>query len=131
MAVWLFVFFVQQRTADELRISDGSSDVCSSDLPRARMHDVGALACKQLSQWAHGAQRGRRLSADVERDVFGARLDQARHPPPAGGARKSVVSGTLLSERVDLGGRRISNKSQTLLNNLPQLYLTTQPILIP
>src|SRR3546814_6454197 len=28
----LFFFFFKQKTADEMRISDGSSDVCSSDL---------------------------------------------------------------------------------------------------
>src|SRR3546814_19735591 len=32
-------FFFKQKTAYEMRISDWSSDVCSSDLP----HDVGAL----------------------------------------------------------------------------------------
>src|SRR3546814_6726247 len=29
---WLYVFFFKQKTAYELRISDWSSDVCSSDL---------------------------------------------------------------------------------------------------
>src|SRR3546814_6995682 len=29
----VFVFFVRQKTAYEMRISDWSSDVCSSDLP--------------------------------------------------------------------------------------------------
>src|SRR3546814_4986652 len=33
-------FFCQQKTAYELRISDWSSDVCSSDLDSARMADV-------------------------------------------------------------------------------------------
>src|SRR3546814_17517953 len=28
----MIIFFVKQNTADEMRISDGSSDVCSSDL---------------------------------------------------------------------------------------------------
>src|SRR3546814_7708232 len=46
--VCLFVFF-KQKTAYEMRISDWSSDVCSSDLERCR---VG------LAQ--HGVQRGRR-----------------------------------------------------------------------
>src|SRR3546814_13159697 len=35
----LFVFFFKQKTAYEMRISDWSSDVCSSDL----FHRVGAL----------------------------------------------------------------------------------------
>src|SRR3546814_4749065 len=37
--VWMLLFCVKQKTADEMRISDWSSDVCSSDLepepPRA------------------------------------------------------------------------------------------------
>src|SRR3546814_5648183 len=32
----LFVFFVKQKTAYELRMSDWSSDVCSSDIPHAK-----------------------------------------------------------------------------------------------
>src|SRR3546814_3422055 len=31
-AVWVFFFFFKQKTAYEMRISDWSSDVCSSDL---------------------------------------------------------------------------------------------------
>src|SRR3546814_6643162 len=32
---WVFFFFFQQKTAYEMRISDWSSDVCSSDLTSA------------------------------------------------------------------------------------------------
>src|SRR3546814_1148838 len=32
MLLWFFVFFFKQKTAYEMRISDWSSDVCSSDL---------------------------------------------------------------------------------------------------
>src|SRR3546814_1527985 len=34
MYTYIFFFFFKQKTAYELRISDWSSDVCSSDLPR-------------------------------------------------------------------------------------------------
>src|SRR3546814_5638747 len=34
MFFWFFVFFFKQKTAYEMRISDWSSDVCSSDLRR-------------------------------------------------------------------------------------------------
>src|SRR3546814_19837456 len=44
--LWLFVFFFKQKTAYEMRISDWSSDVCSSDLTlparAARSVDRGA-----------------------------------------------------------------------------------------
>src|SRR3546814_10659748 len=42
--VLLFFFFVKQKTAYELRISDWSSDVCSSDL-RVTVRLVDSPAC--------------------------------------------------------------------------------------
>src|SRR3546814_2589352 len=39
-----FVFFFKQKTAYEMRISDWSSDVCSSDLPLASRSKVMRLA---------------------------------------------------------------------------------------
>src|SRR3546814_15682440 len=41
---WWFFFFFKQKTAYEMRISDWSSDVCSSDLKRARIDDIIAAA---------------------------------------------------------------------------------------
>src|SRR3546814_6727375 len=32
VSIWMFFFFFEQKTAYEMRISDWSSDVCSSDL---------------------------------------------------------------------------------------------------
>src|SRR3546814_9374603 len=39
-SVFLFFFFFKQKTAYEMRISDWSSDVCSSDLALLRMIDI-------------------------------------------------------------------------------------------
>src|SRR3546814_2267889 len=36
LCMWLLVFFFKQKTAYEMRISDWSSDVCSSDLSMTR-----------------------------------------------------------------------------------------------
>src|SRR3546814_3048196 len=36
MLMWYSIFVVKHKTADEMRISDWSSDVCSSDLMMAR-----------------------------------------------------------------------------------------------
>src|SRR3546814_6381385 len=41
LLVYIFVFFFKQKTAYEMRISDWSSDVCSSDLPRHRVEHLG------------------------------------------------------------------------------------------
>src|SRR3546814_5582986 len=44
----LFVFFFKQKTAYEMRISDWSSDVCSSDLEGAGLAGALARRCAAL-----------------------------------------------------------------------------------
>src|SRR3546814_7449079 len=45
--VWLYFFFFKQKTAYEMRISDWSSDVCSSDLLGSPIEQRAAL----LADW--------------------------------------------------------------------------------
>src|SRR3546814_19906354 len=108
-----------------MRISDWSSDVCSSDLLAAGI---------QLSDGpAKIAAPGGRYNMDSEkvaldgpitvRTASGYALDtkdatvdlQARTMASDGGVsdRKSVVSGKSVSVRVDTGGRRIIKKKQS------------------
>src|SRR3546814_14371411 len=92
-------FFFKQKTAYEMRISDWSSDVCSSDLgstpPRARSGRGAARSPRQPTP------RGRRAPpAPAARD---------------GGDRKSVGQGKRVSVRVYLGGRRIIKKKKQQL----------------
>src|SRR3546814_5057000 len=42
----MYVFFFKQKTAYEVRISDWSSDVCSSDLAPLRQEEVAANAAR-------------------------------------------------------------------------------------
>src|SRR3546814_1554593 len=42
--MWFFFFFFKQKTAYEMRISDWSSDVCSSDLTQAGIGAVILIA---------------------------------------------------------------------------------------
>src|SRR3546814_20719422 len=88
------IFFFKQKTAYEMRISDWSSDVCSSDL--------GLRPARPADR---GGRRGRAGAADA-RD--GRCLGQFA----LGGDRKSVELGKSVSVRVDLGGRRIIKKTK-------------------
>src|SRR3546814_17903333 len=107
----MLFFFFKHKTAYDMRISDWSSDVCSSDLPgrtdadphrprhgkRRRGGDLllglhrragrATVACHPADRHLRGADRTGRGAP--ERD------------------RKSVVTGTSVSVRVALGGRRI------------------------
>src|SRR3546814_2556833 len=60
MLWWLF--FVKQKTAYEMRISDWSSDVCSSDLAGL---DRG-VAAAMLHQGRHATEQPGRVGADGE-----------------------------------------------------------------
>src|SRR3546814_16353779 len=59
-----FLFFFKQKTAYEMRISDWSSDVCSSDL---QQHDRGAqlLLVELLALLLGGEQRAQQVVARV------------------------------------------------------------------
>src|SRR3546814_13770635 len=98
------ILFFKQKTAYEMRISDWSSDVCSSDL------------------LAGGGQRQDDRYRPFVGDQVERAADHAGTNPPAIGRqvvaeinrdRKSVVEGTSVSVRVDLGGRRIIKKKKT------------------
>src|SRR3546814_20384375 len=103
----LFCFFFRQKTAYDMRISDWSSDLCSSDL---------------------------RVGADPHRDAVVGAGDPARRARGGGGdpggragpggehrvaARvgQSVVEGKKVSDSVDPGGRRI-NKQNLMQNRM-------------
>src|SRR3546814_18950167 len=129
----LLFFFFKQKTAYDMRISDWSSDVCSSDL-------AGDNRCNwqiRHAAWqrSHPDRRlpasgnDRRGSSGPEAEPFPPtaatprsprrRQDRSvpgRHPKPlAPSDRKSVVSGKSVSVRVDPGGVRIIRTQSTSL----------------
>src|SRR3546814_15728507 len=61
-----FVFFFKQKTAYEMRISDWSSDVCSSDLVLCHHHradgrlEPGDVRCSHRSAQCEGRHAGHR-----------------------------------------------------------------------
>src|SRR3546814_13357912 len=89
-----------------MRISDWSSDVCSSDLlgqERLDRPDLGQGALKVLLHVVgERPQRG-----DVEDLGLVGQIRPLPEQGVDGRDRKSVVSGKSVSVRVDLGGRRI------------------------
>src|SRR3546814_12426474 len=106
-------FFFKQKTAYEMRISDWSSDVCSSDLRAPSSHPGPAGRFHLLR--GNGATRGRQ-SCHHGPLPCRALLGRTRPCPPARTVdRKSVVEGKSVSVRVDLGGRRIIKKKNKLI----------------
>src|SRR3546814_15523052 len=100
----VFWFLCKQKTAYEMRISDWSSDVCSSDLfdflaiPAAHLRT--GIAEREVDDIAGSKELAHQLQA-------------VAFVHPGIQDRKSVVSGQSVSVRVDLGGRRIIKKQVT------------------
>src|SRR3546814_15736583 len=99
-----------------MRISDWSSDVCSSDLQFPEL-GIRAGADPEFGELArvrdtHLRARGGDIGvSDAPVAVVHERLPGQRPPPRD---RKSVVEGKSVSVRVDLGGRRHIKKNRDL-----------------
>src|SRR3546814_17580941 len=116
-----------QKAAYEMRISDWSSDVCSSDLSRTRLarRSRGAGARPHQSHQPGAApyfsashhRLPRRTTIHID-DRTPARRPWCDNPGPAPDRRpkdrKSVGKGKSVSVRVDLGGsRKLKQKKRT------------------
>src|SRR3546814_2922682 len=91
------IFFFKQKTAYEMRISDGSSDVCSSDLQRAEQAGPALLEAEN-EEFEEPAARSRldrhRLEprADpVEARMGAARLRHGRRPARSATRREEAA----------------------------------------
>src|SRR3546814_17635529 len=112
-----YFFFFKQKTAYEMRISDWSSDVCSSDLRWRSWFRSGAD--RRLRYARHSARPCRTARPrPLGGEGAAARRPMARQPD-----RKSVVSGKSVSVLVDIGGRRIIKKKKNILNACKSLII--------
>src|SRR3546814_12589408 len=124
-------FFFKQKTAYEMRISDWSSDVCSSDLSHSLRPRQWAVRALPSPAWSARIPLGRRT---VVGHGSSAMARRARKADPGRGARprgdrphhagqyrmrQSVAWGKRVSVRVAHGGRRII-KQQTNTTTKPK-----------
>src|SRR3546814_12075971 len=124
------IVLFKQKTAYEMRISDWSSDVCSSDLLTHPEEDQGVDKPKEHRRAEDRFPRvavaeGRKEITERAKDQHGiGNVAEPGAKPVAPGAvetnevaetgdRKSAEKGKSVSVRVDLGGRRIiTNKNK-------------------
>src|SRR3546814_12559670 len=98
-------FFFKQKTAYEMRISDWSSDVCSSDLQQGpRCPRPEGLTNDRLPGARHYSVTDQTAGKDAH----------CQHRPASD--RKSVAYGKRVHVRVDLGGRRTINKNTSRMS---------------
>src|SRR3546814_14071856 len=120
----IFVFVCEQRSAYDMRISDCSSDVCSSDLVGASYQTISTPAGAGVPSEALSVVlwpelmftsactcgvAGASPTVTVTTLASAGRFSQTPVPSTVTD-RKSVVEGKSVSVRVDLGGRRIIKK---------------------
>src|SRR3546814_16701090 len=121
----ILFFFFKQKTAYEMRISDWSSDVCSSDLigpafkdhtndAERRAHALELQAVGLGPVCHHGADRIGEFGDLVERLRGGGDALRIQHQAVAHRRdRKSGVMGRSVSVRVILGVRSIMTNKRT------------------
>src|SRR3546814_1178348 len=67
--VFMYVFFFKQKTAYEMRISDWSSDVCSSDLSSLSGYDLAKLLSHADKALYRSKREGRNRVTVFDRDA--------------------------------------------------------------
>src|SRR3546814_12275111 len=120
-----FVFFFKQKTAYEMRISDWSSDVCSSDLSIDKRSNPVHLITDKLRErrCASFSPVFQQLSGSPDAGQWILYLMRQNSRRPHGGARTiggSAVGNQIgrascrerVGQRVDIGGRRIIKKKK-------------------
>src|SRR3546814_19904109 len=119
-----YFFFFKQKTAYEMRISDWSSDVCSSDLDR---EGEPRLLCGDAGRQRHPRRphRGPARRRPPLQLPLGQRRTSAARPPivelcltgQAPLDRKTAVMGKLEAVRVGIGGLGIIKKNKITTNH--------------
>src|SRR3546814_6703982 len=113
--VCMIIFFCKQKTAYEVRISDWSSDVCSSDLSGSRSLlpavIVPLVSDGELTKSSKSSCPTSRSTCSRSRSRGDAAQDTSRSEERRVGKELSV--------RVDLGGRRIITKKIQSLTYQP------------
>src|SRR3546814_5875968 len=95
----VFFFFFRQKTAYEMRISDWSSDVCSSDLEQAQEEEARRTAEELARQ-----ETRERMTADARRAAMTAARDQAEQEIISGRENHMAVAAILLAFAVLCAG---------------------------
>src|SRR3546814_15225798 len=117
-----FVFVFKQKTADEMRISDWSSDVCSSDLLDfilGNTYKDVPYAClnKRIATGESAIMDPNLSTLGPYLKIFSSSIKDVtahRKAMDKYGDRKSAVEGKSVSVRVDLGVRRfIKTKTES------------------
>src|SRR3546814_16533635 len=118
----MYFFFVQQKTAYGMRISDWSSDVCSSDLPVGAGHGAAGKQNRHVPVVAVHAEPagvpdriGPRELRRVERERAGQRRGSVgeRREVAHRRERTRAVMGKSVDALGDRGGRGVIKKKTT------------------
>src|SRR3546814_8261905 len=106
MIIYFFFFFVKPKTAYEMRISDWSSDVCSSDLG-SKAGDALALAQPHLGPRKRPAHRAKvdLAAPGVKRKGRLAVRPAQRWPAPGSSPSARPARREAANRKVDVSGK--------------------------
>src|SRR3546814_13812353 len=120
MCVFSFFFFFKQKTAYEMRISDWSSDVCSSDLDGDRSADADLRLQLYAAAMGFDELAGER-KAEAQRPLLATArgdgaLESVEHPVAIGGrdAPAIVGDGDFRLHRISVGLQKNSTAAPVI-----------------
>src|SRR3546814_18000734 len=96
---FVFFFFFKQKTAYEMRISDWSSDVCSSDLSDGQSDSAGERCRKPRPGGRHCRSRPKRRDESEARCVGGPGNANRQRPTAVVGQARRAQAGVGLGAR--------------------------------
>src|SRR3546814_20160715 len=131
MFCFVFVFFFKQKTAYEMRISDWSSDVCSSDLQTGYLRDLGKVA--QITGLARDAQDTVERAAGDAQGPPRLTRDVAQRLQPRGVRREGRHQPTSRRPRAALeqtGAHRASRSRRLRLAPVGRIASQPQPPIV-
>src|SRR3546814_8258003 len=115
----MFVFFFKQKTAYEMRISDWSSDVCSSDLDIVRRALQWPL--RQIAEnagWDGAVVAGKRIDGNDETLGFNAQTEVYENLVQAGVIDPTKVVRAALQDAASVAGLLIT--TEAAVSELPE-----------
>src|SRR3546814_13391322 len=103
----MVVFFFKQKTAYEMRISDWSSDVCSSDLIEAIHLKAWQIGLKAIAIYRDGSKLSQPLNLSLPADSIASTAPAGDQPMSFGDRLRLPARRRGYTQKATVGGHRL------------------------
>src|SRR3546814_6334455 len=108
----MVVFFFKQKTAYEMRISDWSSDVCSSDLIEAIHLKAWQIGLKAIAIYRDGSKLSQPLNLSLPADSIASTAPAGDQPMSFGDRLRLPARRRGYTPKATVGGHRLRSEER-------------------